>query len=112
MFYKNVVSFLFYKFPGVTEQTGLAAIKITSLIRPALLLKFSSLVDTVEMNRSQYGDMFNLNIVCELSDEQFSSDFNGVDAGVQFTASELGELRNMFSRVVELGKVRLFLFGL
>ena len=57
------------------------------------------------MGRGKHKDLFNLNTVCELSDEQFSSDFNGVDAEIQFTPNELGELKNMFSRVIELGKV-------
>jgi len=104
---------------NVTQGTGLAAIKITSLIRPALLLKFSTLIDQVEKHQVT-ADLFNIANLLKMSDSEFAKNFNEIpeltnlNEKLNFTTSELGELRNMFSRVHELAtkaldrKVRMF----
>lgn len=96
----------------MTQGTGLAAIKITSLIRPALLLKFSTLIDQVEKHQVT-ADLFNIANLLKMSDSEFAKNFNEIpeltnlNEKLNFTTSELGELRNMFSRVHELATVRM-----
>ncbi len=97
---------------SVTEGTGLAAIKVTSLIRPALLLKFSSLVDYVESRKIEK-DLFNIKTVLGMSDTELADVFNSVSE-VTYSAAEAGEIKNMFSRLDDLAnkalskKVRMF----
>ncbi len=97
---------------SVTQGTGLAAIKVTSLIRPALLLKFSGLVDQAGRLRLDK-DLFNLRKLLAMSDAELAKAFNSVGE-VSFSECEAGEVKNMFSRLDELAgkalakKVRMF----
>lgn len=91
---------------NVTQSTGLAAIKITSLVRPALLLKFSSLID---QTGGQNSDLFKWKTLMEKNEEEFGNYMNQIEGANQsekiiFTSNELGELRNMFLRLDELAK--------
>lgn len=95
----------------VTHQTGIAAVKITSLVRPKLLLKFSDLVRQMKKLDNNY-DLLTWDNLMQMSDEQFDQLINHTD-GLQtvkdkqsFSSAEIGELRNMFSRIDELLKVK------
>jgi proline dehydrogenase len=84
----------------VTNSTGIGAVKITSLIRPELLLKFSSLVSGLIKNQNQK-DLFSWKSLLEKSDEEFSQIFNQLPE-VKFDGIELGELRNMLLRIDDI----------
>lgn len=91
---------------NVSQTTGLAAIKITSLIRPALLLKFSSLVDQItasEKKAATHSNIFNLQSILSKNIDELEKLFNK-NQSLKFSQSELGELKNMFSRLNDLGK--------
>lgn len=103
----------------VTNSTGIAAVKITSLIRPTLLLKLSSFVKLVKESRDAAGqDLFAWKSMLAKSDAEFAQLFNGVKGlskpHESFSESELGELRNMLIRMDEIiehaakNNVRLF----
>lgn len=100
---------------NVTEATGLAAIKITSLIRPALLLKYSSLIDQILKHDKENvenkidPDIFRIGSLLQMTDEEFARHFNNIPQlnqanaeNIIFSPNELGELRNMFVRLDEL----------
>lgn len=93
----------------MSQTTGLAAIKVTSLIRPALLLKFSSVVDQITLMETKTGansDMFKLKNILSKSNEELGKIFNENQSQdeLKFTETELGEIKNMFSRLSDLGK--------
>ena len=104
----------------MTESKGLAAIKITSLIRPALLLKFSTLVSAIDKHNQTNpmdqidSDIFKWSELLSKQDDSFASSLNNIKQLSQascvapFTPNELGELRNMFLRLDELGNVNVF----
>lgn len=93
---------------NVTQSTGLAAIKITSLIRPALLLKYSTLIDNIAKHDKENhdskidADIFKWSTLLNKTDEEFAKSFNIL--GSEFTQNELGELKNMFLRLDDLAK--------
>lgn len=96
----------------VTKSEGLAAIKITSLVRPALLLKFSTLVDQIEKYDLDHSDkridadLLKISSLLAKSETDFAKTFNEISElgeTVQFTDSELGELKNLFIRLNVLG---------
>ncbi|RNA43355.1 proline dehydrogenase mitochondrial isoform X3 [Brachionus plicatilis] len=93
----------------VTNQTGIAAIKITSLVRPQLLLKLSTLVSQMKQLENNYSLLIWDNLM-QMSDEQFDQLMNqtggleSVNEKQNFSSSELGELRNMFTRIDDLVK--------
>lgn len=112
---------------NVTQATGLAAIKITSLIRPALLLKYSSLIDQIAkydknpQNQGSKIDNFKIKDLLSLSEKDFADRFNNIkelekfeDDKITFTTNELGEIKNMYLRLDSLAqhaldkKVRMF----
>lgn len=111
---------------NVTQATGLAAIKITSLIRPALLLKYSSLIDQMRKYDHENQDskinanIFKIKDLLSLNTKEFADRFNNIkeisqyEDKITFTSNELGEIKNMFIRLDELAehalnkKVRMF----
>lgn len=66
----------------VTHATGLAAVKLTSLIRPDLLLKFSSLVSQVndynKQNLDKQINPFEWQSLMKLTDSEFANKFNSI----------------------------------
>lgn len=91
----------------VTNQTGIAAIKITSLVRPQLLLNLSTLISQMKKLENHY-DLLTWDSLITMNDQQFDQLMNqtrSLKSQHNFSPSELGELRNMFSRIDELVKV-------
>lgn len=82
----------------VTNATGIAAAKLTSLIRPQLLLKLSSfMLDTKDQVK------YDWKILLNKTDSEFSDLFNNTLKGkYEFTTNELGEIRNMLSRMDQI----------
>ena len=66
----------------VTHATGLAAVKLTSLIRPDLLLKLSSLMSKVKeynlKNKDQNRNIFEWKSLVSNSDVEFAKSFNNI----------------------------------
>lgn len=89
----------------VTNATGIAAVKVTSLIRPALLLKLSSFVAQVKKD----GDLFKWKSLVGMNDAEFAKLFNSKSQNeeLKFDENELGELRNMFKRMDQIVEVKL-----
>lgn len=104
----------------VTNATGIGAVKLTSLIRPQLLLKFSSLVSQVIRQKNAIDqDIFTWKKLINMSDEEFAKVFNDIPAlkdlkpneKLIFDQTELNEIRNMLLRIddiVEVFSFRLF----
>jgi len=104
----------------VTNATGLAAVKLTSLIRPDLLLKLSSLISQLkEYNKSSKNhNQMSKNILewknLVHSDEAaFAELLNSIaqikKSNLNFSEKELGEIRHMILRIdkiVEVNKKR------
>ena len=91
----------------VTNQTGIAAIKITSLVRPQLLLNFSTLINQMKKLENNYNLLLWDNLMT-MNDQQFDQLVNrteGLKSQHTFSPAELGELRNMFSRIDDIVKV-------
>jgi hypothetical protein len=64
----------------VTCGTGIAALKVTSLMRPALLLKFSTLCDQLHVSGDRVNqELFKWSNLMSLSEEEFAKLFNNVD---------------------------------
>lgn len=100
-----------------TNQTGIGAVKMTSLIRPQLLLKFSTLCSQIQ--KPPY-DRLNWEKLMARNEQDFAKCFNDLpdifknatpegekiieqNGEVQvFTEKELKEIRNMFSRLTEI----------
>jgi len=122
----------------VTNKTGLAALKFTSLVKPQLLLKFSSAIAEYKKNQSKLSkDLLAWNNLVNMKDEEFAKLFNQtlvfnvslicyclfyslnfifiIDSlffltksnQEKFSQTELGELRNMISRIDEVAQVNL-----
>lgn len=89
----------------VTNATGIAAVKVTSLIRPALLLKLSSFVANVKKD----GDLFKWKSLVSMNDADFAKLFNSKSQNeeLKFDENELGELRNMFKRMDQIVEVNI-----
>lgn len=95
---------------GVTCGTGIAALKVTSLMRPALLLKFSTLCDQFHTSGNRVNqDLLKWSNLMSWSEQDFVKNFNSVDGldvkfgGKQeFTDNEIGEIRNLLLRVNEI----------
>ncbi len=100
----------------MTNSNGLAAIKVTSLARPALLLKFSSLITQInEFNKKNTTKPISSNIfewknLLIKSEQEFASLFNNIiletSSNLTFSKTELGELKNMFLRLDKLANVK------
>ncbi|CAF0835908.1 unnamed protein product [Brachionus calyciflorus] len=90
---------------NVTHQTGIAAVKVTSLVRPALLLKLSSFISQLKQLENHF-DLLKWDDIMKMSDQDFENLFNRTKnlENLNFTQSELGELRNMFERIDEIVK--------
>jgi hypothetical protein len=100
----------------VTNATGIGAVKLTSLIRPQLLLKFSSLISQILNSKSQIdNDQFKWKKLITLSDEQFAKVLNDIPAlkdlpsneKLLFDQTELNEIRNMLLRIDDIVEVKL-----
>ncbi len=98
----------------VTNATGIGAVKLTSLIRPQLLLKFSSLISQILKNKSQIdSDLFKWKKIISLSDDEFAKVFNDIPAlknlkpneKLIFDQNELNEIRNMLLRIDDIVEV-------
>lgn len=110
----------------VTNQTGIGAIKLTSLLRPQLLLKLSSLISRIKVNEDKCEpDCLSWDTLLNKSLPELELHFNSLFKYLkrfdtkpiednEFTENEIGELRNMFLRMNDIAKhavernVRLF----
>lgn len=89
-----------------TNATGIGAVKLTSLLRPQLLLKFSSFVAQVMRNQEKVDkNIFAWKKMLTMSDKEFSDIFNNTPMDLKsneklvFSEIELGEIRNMLLRI-------------
>lgn len=95
----------------VTNATGIAAVKITSLVRPQLLLKMSSLFAQIKQAQLDEKSMFSWKSLLSKSDDEFYQVFNNIKGlenvkeKILFNANELGEIRNMLQRMDEILEV-------
>ena len=96
----------------MTSSTGIAAIKITSLLRPELLLKVSSLIECLKNPAlaNEKSDVLAWKSLLALSEDSFEAHFSSIASqhGISFSQKELGELRNMLLRLDEIGEVLIF----
>ena len=70
------------------------------------MLKFSSLVDQItasEKKAATHSNIFNLQSILSKNIDELEKLFNK-NQSLKFSQSELGELKNMFSRLNDLGK--------
>ena len=102
----------------VTSATGIAAVKLTSLIRPDLLLKLSSYVSkiidhnkTISQNTIDK-DIFSWKQLISKNSEEFALVFNGINEikdstgeKIEFSEKDLNEIKNMLLRIDEIVEV-------
>ena len=95
----------------MTNQTGIAAVKITSLVRPGLLLKLSSFFNLVKQDKTILNsNLFSWKQMVNMSDAEFENLYNNLQGlkgnYEKFNKNEIGELRNMIKRLDEIVEVR------
>lgn len=81
----------------VTNSTGLAAIKVTSLVRPEILLKFSDFILALKADKEKSNNLDWNNLQNDVLVKLLSS-----SEKIKFAETEIGEVKNLIIRLEKL----------